>query len=640
MENSVSKIKIDKLQQELKAAKEEIENLNRSNHHYQELIFSSTGLICILIGPNLVIDTANDAILNVWGKDKSIIGKPLLQGVPELKGQGFDTLLLNVYTTGKSFTAAAVPANHEVDGKLIKGYFDFIYQAQRDLDGAIIGVAVIASDVTKTAILNLEVKKSIHRFEELIYSSPGLIAILTGDNFIIEIANDAMIEVWGKGPDVIGKSLFEILPEIVGQGMKDKFEEVYNSGIPLAAQEFQIFHLVNNKEVKGYFDFIYQPQKDLNGNIIGVAVIANEVTKTAVLNQKIKESELKFRQLANLIPDKISNADENLKTFYYNKSWLDFSGLSLDYLLKNGWAELIHPDDIPSILTNTERALKTKENFEMELRCRDKEGNYIWHLARASAIRNELGEFQSWVTATTEIHKIKEEELRKENFLKMVSHELKTPVTSIKGYVQLLLSMIKLYPDLQNTKIPLESSLSRIDNQVTRLIRLISELLDLSKVKDEQLILMKSKFNLNSLIDEAVKDIKIFSPESNIKVEHTFFAEVEADRDRIEQVVINLVTNAIKYSPDNKNIEVKTWEDKDGKIAVGIKDYGLGIEQKEIQKIFKRFYRISDKNEETFSGFGIGLFLVNEIIERHNGSINVISKKGEGSEFIFKLNKI
>ena len=656
--SDVSKLSVKELQQELLAAKQEIENLKNTSdnykslkrniysefeediHIYKEMFYTSPILKAVLIGPNFIVKSANPAILQFLGKDEGLIGKPYLKEVPELEEQGLGNLLREVYKTGIPYSAIEMPVYLNINNQLVLSYYDFVYQAHRNIDGDICGVVIMVTDVSSRVKLNEELKISNHRFQELIFSSPGLIAVLTGKDFIIEIANDAIIDIWGKGPDVIGKPIFTVLPEILEQGMKKKFEEVYNTGNPLVAQEFPIMHERDGKLVEGYFDFIYQPQKDINGKIIGVAVIANEVSKTAKLNQKIRESELKFRQLANLIPDKISNADENLNTFYYNQSWLDYSGLTLDYLLENGWTELVHPDDVETITRIAEDALRTKSDVEMELRFKDKNGDYKWHLSRATAVRDENGDFQSWVSATTQIHKIKEEEKRKEEFLKMVSHELKTPVTSIRGYTQLLLSMIKENEAIKSSNIPLESSLRRIDNQINRLIRLISEMLDLSRIEDNQLVLQKSKFNINDLVEHTVQDIKISNPNSDVKIEHKFKTSIFADKERIEQVLVNFITNAIKYSPNSKNIDIKIFQEVEGKVSVSIRDFGIGITKAHIKKIFTRFYRVDGKNEETYSGFGIGLFLVNEIIERHEGTIKVNSKKGNGSEFIFTLNTI
>lgn len=493
-------------------------------------------------------------------------------------------------------------------------------------------------DITEKVRADKDLKESIHRFNEFIYSSPSLIAILGGRDLIVQVANESMIETWGKGTGVIGKPLIrEVLPEMAEQGMEDIFHEVYDTGLPFHAHEMPLYHSRNGKLELGYFDFIYQPQRNMKGEIDGVAVIATEVTEKAELHQKIKEDERKFRQLADLIPDKISTGTPDGNVTYYNQSWLDYTGLTAEDLLGRWWTTLVHPEDILKVEEYFLDPNEHKSDFDKELRLLNKNGEYRWHLTRAVHIKDNYGNLKFWVGASTEIHKFKEEEKRKEDFLKMVSHELKTPVTSIKGYIQLLMSIVDSGKNLDLNSLPLKSSLKRIDSQISRLTRLISEMLDLTRVEEARLELQKENFYINDLVEECVNDLEYSFTSSKITIVENERFQVYGDRDRLGQVLINSITNAIKYSPDNKNIEVRIYQDKEGMGSVSIKDRGIGIAKKDHKKIFERFYRVSGQMEDTYSGFGIGLFLAKEIIERHNGLIRVNSKIGEGSEFIFSL---
>ncbi len=218
-----------------------------------------------------------------------------------------------------------------------------------------------------------------------------------------------------------------------------------------------------------------------------------------------------------------------------------------------------------------------------------------------------------------------------------MSHELKTPVTSIKGYVQLLLSILQQQKEDAPEFMPFRSSLRRIDDQVTRLTRLISEMLDLSRIEENRLELKRTKFDLNELVLETVQDINRTSIEHNISVEQEQKCLINADKDRVGQVIINLITNAIKYSPHNRDIVVKVFKSKEKEAGVTVVDQGIGISEADQKEIFKRFHRVSGKDEETYAGLGIGLFLASEIIERHGGMLSVSSKPGEGSAFTFTI---
>jgi PAS domain S-box-containing protein len=237
-----------------------------------------------------------------------------------------------------------------------------------------------------------------------------------------------------------------------------------------------------------------------------------------------------------------------------------------------------------------------------------------------------------------ELRKALEADKLKSDFIKMASHELKTPITSIKGYVQLLLAMVKEKED-QKSLSPLfvKSSLVNIEKQVNRLTRLMSELLDLSKIESGQLELNREEFNLNELVIDVVQDVLYTNPKHRINVYHDYSTAVSGDKDRIGQVLVNLLNNAIKYSPDADKIEVTIYQPETKQVAVSIKDFGIGIDKKDFEKIFERFYRAEGAAEQTFPGFGIGLFIAKEMVKRHEGTLVVESEKRKGSVFTFTL---
>ncbi len=526
--------------------------------------------------------------------------------------------------------------------KNYKGEYRWVIDSGRPKfspEGEYEGMIGTVVDIHEEKLKEQKLANTQYQYSELIHSSTSLISTFKGENFIIEIANDAIIEAWGKGRDVIGKPLLEVLPEVVEQGLDKILKDVYTTGKPYRGYEMPLYLEKDGKLELFHFNFIYSPQKDVNGNIVGIVNVATEVTTQAVLNKTIRESESHFRQMADLMPTKVSNTNAAGEFIYFNQGWLDYTGLTVEQLKNEGWSKLIHENERKDFEARWKRSLQTGEYFEMELRCLNKSGNYKWHLSRAEPVKGENGNISMWINTNTEIQKLKEEEKRKGDFLKMVSHELKTPVTSIKGYVQLLLTMISKEESVASlTSLPLKPSLERIDHQIKRLTRLISEMLDLSRIEENKLELQKQVFCINKLVDETVQDIRFTNTQHHIEVIHNFKCRIEADKDRIGQVLINFITNAIKYSPDSKDIVVRIQKHTNNQVAVSVKDQGIGIDKKNHKNIFKRFYRIGGKKEETYSGFGIGLYLAKEIVERHSGSITVKSKKGKGSEFCFILN--
>jgi two-component system CheB/CheR fusion protein len=220
----------------------------------------------------------------------------------------------------------------------------------------------------------------------------------------------------------------------------------------------------------------------------------------------------------------------------------------------------------------------------------------------------------------------------------MASHELKTPITSISGYVQLLMN---IYNDLDGEKLhsvkgTVKSSLGTISKQVAKLTRLISELLDLSRIETGKLELNKAEFDISEMVEETVQDIRQTTTSHAVIFHKEYKGMLYGDKDRLSQAVINLLTNGIKYSPAAGSIDITLSGDVKN-IYITVKDYGIGIDKKDHSRIFERFYRVEGKSEQTYPGFGIGLFIASEIISRHNGLISVESVKGQGSEFTITL---
>ena len=609
-------------------------------HRARTIVEEATVATAVYTGYNMKIELANDAMLAIWGKERSVIGKPLMDALPEIAGQPFIDLLRKVYTTGEIYWGKEDRADLMVNGKLQTGYYNFTYKPLRNEKGEIYGILNMAVDITEQHLARMKVEESEHRYHEIIYASPSLIVTFEGKDNLIKIANDAIIEVWGKGKNVIGKPLLELLPELREQGFDEIIKQVYETGEAYRAFEMPVNLVRYGKEETHYYNFIYYPQRDIEGNIFGIVGSATEVTPQAIINKKIKESESHFRQMADLMPEKVVNTDAEGNSIYFNHHWFDYTGLSENELEQEGWTSRIHGDDIVKYQKRWMHSLKTGENFEVEIRLRDKNGEYKWHLSRAEAVKDESGNIKMWIGTNTDIQRLKGEEKRKEDFLKVVSHELKTPVTSIKGYVQLLLTMVKSQKDQSVSKLPLKSSLERIDHQIIRLTRLISEMLDITRIEEKKMGLQMQEFNLNNLVTQTVQDINYTNTKHKIEINHEDVCFVFGDKDRIGQVVINLVTNAIKYSPESHDVKIRIQKTGEDKATVYVTDNGVGIDSEKLPHIFERFYRIVEEEEDTYSGFGIGLYLVQEIIERHNGSIEVKSVKGEGSEFSFTLDLV
>ncbi len=746
-----------------------VDSLKESEQRFRNLVEKASSPICILKGEDMILEVANEPVFKIWNVGKEAIGKPFLEIIPEMKGQPFMGWLLDVFRNGVTHYGYEESAYFtRENGEKETVYFNFVYQPYRENDGTISGVMVLATDVTEQLLARKKIEDSEKRYYKMLMQSPLGFSVMKGKDMKITLANDLIKEFWGKGNDVEGKTLLELLPELADQPFPAMLDKVYTSGIPVHENEIlaqlthngkledhyfnvvyqphyeedetvsgvitnayevtemvlsrkkmeaqalmvqnllmnapgfvctmsgpsHVYQLVNEKyqqlfgkrkiqgkpmlealpELAGqgfdtlldnvyytgetyvgidipitlardenlapeirYFNFSYQPMYNENNNIYSILVFGYEVTAQMNAKNAVAESEEKYRLMADLMPVKVTNADAEGNINYYNKSWLNYSGLNIEELQDNGWGKLIHPDDVEKVTQLWQQTIKTGNDLEMEFRCLNKDGKYLWHLSRAKAIKDENGKIKLWIGTTTEIQKMKDEITQKQNFLAMVSHEVRTPITSIKAYIQLMISMLKEEHEAALAPLPIKSSLIRVDKLVSRLNRLIDEMLDMSRLESGRLELNKSLFNPNELLTDVIKDIQFTHREQVIHLAHEFNCTINGDKDRIEQVIINLVNNAMKYSENGESIDIRIYEAPNKHIAISVKDQGIGIDKKEQQKIFERFYRVGGTSEHTYPGFGIGLFIANEIVKRHNGFITIKSEKGKGSIFTFTI---
>lgn len=642
-----------------------------SSEELLDILALSPNATGIYAGDDIQIFAANDAMLAFWGKGREIIGKPMAEGVPELIGQPFLDIIRTVIRTGQDYSAKDAPAQLLVHGKLQVFYFDFLYKAVPRGDGGFY-VLHTASDVTDRhlsddklnvlsgdiAALNYELtianEKLIATNEELIEAqlesetqrlrlfnfimqAPAGICVLAGENLVYELVNTAYQQIL-PGRSFSGRPIFEAVPELVGQPIEEILRNVYRTGIGQSTQELLVplAEIEGGKMINRYFTFNYQALKNPEGKVESIIAFIYEVTEQVVTRRKMEESELHFRHLADLVPAKISNALPNGEVTFFNSKWLDYSGMSFEDLRDFGYHQMMHPDEILQFHAGLEKAAKSGIPFEMEMRFKDIYGDYRWHLNIASPVLDDNGKIRMWVGSTTDIQKLKEEEQRKGDFVSLLSHELKTPITSIKGHVQLMIRFLEGETDSPFVS-KLRNSVTRVDKLIVQLTNLISDMLDLTRIESGRLDLHKEPTALDEIVGTVVEDFQLTHPDHVLNLNIDATAIVDIDRNKIVQVLVNFISNAIKYAPKSKQVDINVFLDKNGHAGVSVRDYGIGISKEEQTKIFERFYRVEGKAEYNFSGFGIGLFIAQNIIKMHGGIISIDSEKGNGATFTFIL---
>ena len=256
----------------------------------------------------------------------------------------------------------------------------------------------------------------------------------------------------------------------------------------------------------------------------------------------------------------------------------------------------------------------------------------IFLRVNATPIHNKKGKIVAAVSTLYDVTSQKADEQRKDDFINMASHELKTPITSINLYLELLGRKLEKAKSDQKAL----NTLHDIQKQTDRLQELINDLLDMSRVQTGKLIFRKETCDINEIIQESIDSLKTLIEHRRITFAPDKPLPVVVDHYRIYQVITNLITNALKYSPEGTDIVINSYK-QGSKVKVSVQDFGIGIDKDQLGKIFDRLYQVNDRTEKTFPGLGMGLFISKEIITRHKGKIWVESEKGRGSIFFFTL---
>jgi PAS domain S-box-containing protein len=364
----------------------------------------------------------------------------------------------------------------------------------------------------------------------------------------------------------------------------------------------------------------------INGQLLQL----NQELEDRVSNRTkaLTESEHRFRIMMETIPQIAWTNTTDGRFIFYNQRWHDYTGLSEEQTKDIGIKMAIHPDDLGKSLYRFGLIRQTGEGGEFQLRVKRADGLYRWHLIRVMPIKNEQGEMQLWVGTATDIEELRLLQQQKDDFISIASHELKTPLTSLKAVLQLLNRM------KENPSIKMLPMIVQANKSLDKVNVLVEDLLNASKLNEGQLHINPKSFILANVIIDSCQYIRTEGVYT-IQTEGDMNVEVYADAVRIDQIVTNFITNAIKYAPESKKIIIHI-EKINGMAKVSVTDKGLGIPAEKQRFLFDRYYRVDDSGSQ-YTGLGLGLYICAEIIKVHHGEIGVVSEAGKGSTFWFTL---
>lgn len=369
-------------------------------------------------------------------------------------------------------------------------------------------------------------------------------------------------------------------------------------------------------KVKTFFR-LYEQNRQLN---IMQEKLRSEIDFRKKTQQQIQEKAQELNGILESIPQIAFTATSQGQIDFVNDNWYNYS-ISIKELIPN------HPDD-PSIRQEWNEAITMGKQLLMDVRiCKLNEMQYRYHLLNIIPVKEE-NKIVKWVGTFTDINEQKLASQRKDEFLTIASHELKTPLTSIKAYVQLLGT---LTPEQTVTKPFVDRTLL----QVNKLDYLINDLLDISKIESGKLKFEMQPLDFDLVVDHTIEMLIQINPGVVMERIGKAKAKVSGNALRLEQVIINFISNAVKYAPENKNINIIS-EIREGKVYFAVQDFGIGISSSDNEHVFGKFYRVADTNSSP-QGLGIGLYICAEILKKHEAVYGVESEPGKGSTFYFSL---
>lgn len=653
-----------------------VKALNESETSFRNLVMTAHYPLMLLRGRDWIIEIANRQLVELWDKSMAeVMGKRLMDVLPELEDQPFPKLLLQVYETGVGYGQQEERFAVNTTEGTVEKYVSFHYDPMFDSDGQVVGIIVAAEDITNSVQARIALEQSFRKEQELneevsamneelsasneeliatneelieiehslqdtvsrlaqsearirymVADAPVAIGLLSGEDLIVESANNKILEFWGKDQSIIGMPLHLALPEIDGQPFIEILKDVFNTGIPFYGNEVQAQLLYNGVLKEVYFNFVYHPLKQHTGTTVSIMLIATEVTEQVRARKVVEASAKRFRFMLNAIPQQVWTAKPDGALDYVNDVVCNDFGKTEAHIVGFGWQEFIHPDDIADCLIKWRQALNSGNEYVAEFRLLFTDGSYVWHLARALPLIEE-DEIKLWLGTNTNIDVHKSNSQKKDEFLSIASHELKTPLTSIKAYNQLI--------SRSNDLDKLQGFVYKSAEHILRLEKLIADLLDVTKINAGKLNYSMEPFNFRQMLEESIETVQHTSLSHKIVLQTAPDVMYTGDNFRLEQVMNNFLTNAIKYSPDAKEVIVNSRVEG-GNIVVSVQDFGIGIAEDSLDKLFDRYYRV-DNTAMRFEGLGLGLFISSEILKRHQGSFWIESEQGKGSTFFFRL---
>jgi PAS domain S-box-containing protein len=535
-------------------------------------------------------------------------------------------------------------------------------RGQYDASGKLVRMLGVLQDVTQRRVAEQERERLLRELEnerallaEVFNLSPSFMTVLRGPKHVFELSNGRYYELVGHR-ELIGKTAREALPEVEGQGYFEILDRVYQTGQPFVGKNMHamVKRTAEDAPSEIVMDLVYQPLRNREGMVTGIFAHGADLTEHKLVEAALRESEARFRQLADAMPQIVWAARPDGVLDYYNRRWFEYINLPESEADQARWDRYIHPDDLKHAYDAWTAALVSGEMYTIEFRVRRSDGEYKWFLVRALPIRDDREKITRWFGTCTDIDQQKQLQSQnehllaseraarseaehssrmKDEFLATLSHELRTPLNAIVGWSQILRAGT-------NDPADLADGLATIERNARAQAQIIEDLLDMSRIISGKVRLDVQRVELAPVVQTAVGTAKPSADAKGIRlgaVLDPLAGPVSGDPNRIQQILWNLLSNAIKFTPRGGRVEV-LLERVNSHLEISVSDTGEGINPDFLPFVFDRFRQADASTTRRHGGLGLGLSIVKQLVELHGGTIRVKSEgAGKGATFVVAL---
>jgi PAS domain S-box-containing protein len=464
------------------------------------------------------------------------------------------------------------------------------------------------------------------RFRNLIKQAPVAICVIRAEDLMITDVNNGYLELVGKTMDQLeNRTIWDAVAE-AAEVYAPVMEKVIRTGVAFHAREHEVILIRNGVDEVVFVDFVYEPVVDLHGKVNAIMVVGNDVTDKVIARRRIEEVEERSRlaiEAAEIGTYEFGYTDHSLKS---SERFNEIFGLQ-GPVTREQVLSTYHPLDA-GLSEQAHAIAKKTGKLYYETRLMLKDGSIRWVRVQGNIHYDEEYNILKLLGTVIDITEFKRLQQQKDDFISIASHELKTPITSLKASLQLLERMkanpTQLFPRL----------IEQSTRSMEKISELVEDLLNVTRIKEGQVMLNKKRFSVGKILEDCCAHVRQIETHELI-IEGDTEVEIEADEIRIEQVVFNLINNAVKYAPNSREIYLAV-EDLGESVKISVRDSGPGIPAEKLPHLFDRYYR-ADQTGAQVSGLGLGLYISSDIIQRHGGEIGVDSVVGAGTTFWFTI---